>query len=107
MGHDPQVITADQLRRDPRATLRRYWAHVGLDDLEHAFTWDSKVPDGWKSVQDWHSEVLRSGAIKPPEPRDSQAELDALGAPYTDHAAHHLPFYARMREIAETQAHQK
>lgn len=107
MGHNPLVITSDQLRRDPKATLRRYWAHAGLEYLEHAFTWDNTVPDGWQSVQNWHSEVLQSGAIKPPEVTQSQTQLDALGAPYTDHAAHHLPFYARMREIAENQAHQK
>ncbi len=107
MGHNPVVITADQLRRDPQATLRRYWAHAGLRYLEHAFTWDNRVPDGWQSVQSWHADVLRSGAIKAPEVSDWQAQLEALGAPYTDHAAHHLPYYARMRDIAETQAHQK
>ncbi len=107
LDHDPLVITADQLRRNPQTTLRRYWAYAGLDYLEHAFTWDSKVPDGWQSVQSWHSEVLQSGAIKPPETTEAQSELDALGAPYTDHAAHHMPYFARMREIAETQAHQK
>ncbi len=107
LGHDPLVITADQLRRNPQATLRRYWAYAGLDYLEHAFTWDNKVPDGWQSVQSWHTEVLQSGAIKPPQATGTQAEMDALGAPYTDHAAHHLPFYTRMREIAENQAHQK
>ncbi|MBE1282428.1 MAG: hypothetical protein GJ676_03870 [Rhodobacteraceae bacterium] len=107
LGHDPLVITSDQLRRDPQTTLRRYWAHVGLEYLEHAFTWDNAVPEGWQSVQSWHAEVLNSGAIKAPEVTDSRAELDALGAPFTDHAQHHLPFYAQMREIAETQAHQK
>lgn len=107
LGHDPLVITADQLRSDPRTTLRRYWTHVGLCYVEHAFTWDSTVPDGWQSVQSWHADVLNSGAIKAPLTSDSQQELDALGAPYTEYAAHHAPFYAQMREIAETQAHQK
>jgi hypothetical protein len=107
MGHDPLIITADQLRRDPQATLSRYWAYVGLPYLEHALTWDSRVPDDWQSVQSWHSEALQSGAIKAPEATNAQAELDALGAPYTDHARHHLPFYARLSEVAETQAHQK
>ncbi len=107
LGLDPLVITADQLRRDPQATLRRYWAHVGLPYLAHAFSWDSSVPDGWQSVQSWHTEVLQSGAIQAPVVTDVRAELDALGEPYADHVAHHLPYYTQMRDIAETQAHQK
>lgn len=107
MGQNPLVITADQLRGDPHGTLRRYWSHVGLPYLDHAFSWDNRVPEGWQSVQSWHSEVLQSGAIRNPERSDAQAELAALGTPYTRHAAHHLPFYTRMREIAERQSHQK
>ncbi len=107
LGHSPLVITADQLRNDPQTTLRRYWAHVGLTFLDHAFTWNDAVPDGWGSVQSWHTEVLQSGAIKAPEAVDLQAELHQLGEPYTDIAAHHVPFYERMCEIAESQAHQK
>ena len=108
-GHDPLVMTADQLRCDPRAAVSRYWAHVGLPFLKHAFTWDDRVPEGWESVQSWHSTVLQSGAIQAPKASamETQAKLDALGAPFTGYAAHHLPFYTRLREIAETQAHQK
>lgn len=107
MGQDPLIITADQLRRDPQTTLSRYWEHIGLPYLEHAFSWGDRVPDDWHSVQSWHSEVLQSGAIKAPECKNARSELDALGAPYTAHARHHLPFYTRLREIAEIQAHQK
>ena len=107
MGHNPLVITADQLRYDPQATLRRYWAHAGLTYLEHAFTWNDQLPDDWQPVQSWHSEVLQTGAIKAPKSKDSKAKLMELGAPYTDYAAHHLPFYVQMCEIAEAQAHQK
>ncbi|WP_171237178.1 hypothetical protein [Ruegeria sp. HKCCA5763] len=107
LGQNPLVITADQLRTKPQTTLRRYWAHAGLAFLDHAFTWNDVVPDGWGSVQSWHTEVLQSGAIKAPEAIDFQGELDRLGEPYTDTAAHHVPFYERMRDIAESQAHQK
>ncbi len=106
-GRVPLVLTADQLRNDPEATLRRYWVHVGLDFAGHAFAWDDRVPTGWQSVQGWHSEVLQSGAIQKPKQSDSAAKLAELGAPYTDYAAHHAPFYAEMRDIAETQTHQK
>ncbi|WP_371226978.1 sulfotransferase family protein [Roseovarius sp. 2305UL8-3] len=107
LGQTPLVLTADQLRHDPEATLRRYWAHVRLPYIADAFEWDDRVPKDWKSVEGWHSEVLQSGAIQKPEQTDTAAQLAALGAPYTDYAAHHTPFYAEMQDIAETQAHQK
>ena len=107
LGHDPLVITADQLRRDPQATLRRYWAHVGLPYLAHAFSWDSSVPDGWQSVQSWHQSVLESGQIQRPQEQKAALRLAALGPPYTDYAAHHAASYAELCAIADRQAHQK
>ncbi len=107
LGHRPLVLTADQLRNDTEGTLRRYWAHIGLEYADHAFSWDDKVPDGWESVQGWHSEVLQSGEIRKSKGTNASAQLAKLGAPYSEHAAHHAPFYAEMRDIAEAQAHQK
>ncbi|RMF33407.1 MAG: hypothetical protein D6754_17005 [Alphaproteobacteria bacterium] len=103
-GLDPLVLTADQLRREPERTLRRYWSHVGLTYLDHAFEWDDRVPEGWESVASWHAEVLETGAIAPPEPeRDTAGELAALGAPFTDFDRHHRPFYEALRAVAEAQ----
>ncbi|MEX0310556.1 MAG: hypothetical protein AB3N17_09945 [Tateyamaria sp.] len=107
LGHRCLVITADQLRSDPKATLARYWSHAGLTYKDHAFEWDDRVPDEWRSVQDWHSAVLQSSTIKMPETADSESELNALGSPYTEYADHHMPFYAELKDIAEAQAHQK
>ena len=107
LGCTPMVITADQLRNDPVTTMRRYWAHTQLSFESHAFDWDGRVPQGWAAVKDWHSDVLQSGAIQKPRDADAAAQLAALGAPYADHAAYHAPFYAELREIAHTQAHQK
>ena len=106
-GAQPLVMTADQLRADPEGTLGRYWTHVGLSHAPDAFQWDTSVPAGWKSVANWHSEVLESGAIRPASSQDTEARLAALGAPYTDHVAHHAPAYAALCDIAERQAHQK
>ena len=107
LGHTPLVLTADQLRGDPEATLARYWAFIGLDYAGHAFTWDDRVPPGWQSVEGWHRDVLQSGGIRKSAATDAVAELAALGAPYAGYAAHHAPFYADLRDIAEAQAHQK
>jgi len=104
-GHDPVVILSDDLRADPAATMRRYWARAGLVDCPDALAWDAAVPRGWESVQKWHGDVLASGAIRPPEePRDTSAEVAALGAPYAGYLAHHLPFYEKLRAVA---LHQK
>ena len=107
LGQTPVVITADQLRADPEATLGRYWAQVGLNFSAHAFTWDDRVPDGWQSVKGWHGEVLQSGMIRKPEPSDTAARLAELDADFSDYVAHHMPFYTELRDIAEAQAHQK
>lgn len=104
-GQAPVVLTADQLRHDPQGTLRRYWRHVGLPYLDHAFSWDDSVPDGWQSVVGWHSDVLKHGAIQKPAPsRDTRAELAALGAPFTDYERHHRPYYDYLAGIAARQA---
>lgn len=106
-GAAPLILTADQVRGDPEGTLRRYWAHIGAPFTAHAFAWDDRVPDGWEAVKGWHGEVLESGGIRKPPTSDAAAALAALGPPFTDHVAHHAPFYSKMREIAEAQAHQK
>lgn len=106
-GHSPLILTADQLREEPERTLSRYWKHAGLGFAEHAFSWDDRVPEGWKSVQSWHDEVLQSGAIKKPAEVDASAQLAKLGPPYTDYVTHHLSFYTELLDIAEAQAHQK
>lgn len=105
LGHAPLVLTADQLRDDPKMTLRRYWKHTKLGFVDHAFEWDDRVPAGWQSVQDWHGEVLQSGAIHKPKNIDFAAQFAKLGAPFKDYAAHHAPFYVELAEIARKQSH--
>ena len=105
-GQNPLVMTADQLRIAPESTLERYWRHADLAYVPDAFRWDDRVPDGWQSVVGWHTDVLEHGAIqKPDETRDYPAEVAELGAPFTDYEAHHRPFYERLRDLAEKQAH--
>lgn len=107
-GAEPLVLTADQVRQAPEDTLRRYWARVGLRFAPHAFSWDASVPEGWQSVVQWHDEVLKSGGIQPAQQRPHiAADLAALGSPYTDYERHHRPFYAQLKAVAESQAHQK
>ncbi|MGI9389790.1 MAG: hypothetical protein ACR2O1_07015 [Boseongicola sp.] len=107
-GQDPLVMTADQLRNMPEATLGRYWRHVGLARAPDAFRWGNRVPDGWQSVVAWHKDVLEHGAIKKPDStRNYDAEVVDLGAPFTTYERHHRPYYEKMRELAEQGGHQK
>ena len=104
VGISPLVVTADDLRENPRATVRRYWDHAGLPYVESAFEWDNKIPEGWESVKDWHTKVLNSGAIKKPaEGRNYAAELEELGAPFAGYDRYHRPYYNILRDIAQHQ----
>lgn len=103
MGCDPVILRADAIRANAAREMARYWAAVGLADAPYALSWDRSVPDGWRSVETWHQEVMETTGILPPEPgRDVAGELAALGAPYTDFVAHHRPFYEKL-----CAAHQK
>ncbi|MEX0283064.1 MAG: hypothetical protein AB3N23_00480 [Paracoccaceae bacterium] len=94
MGITPTVLSAQTVRANPTAEMTRYWSDVGLPDAPHALSWDTEVPDDWRSVQNWHQDVLSSTAIVPPdETRDVAGELAALGEPFVSYAAHHRPFY--------------
>jgi len=106
-GSIPVVIRSAALRTDPVGQMARYWQAVGLEDRPEALSWDNEVPEGWKSVEAWHSEVLSSSGIKPAEDRDYRTELAALGAPFTEYDAHHRPFYDLLCKAADDDAHQK
>lgn len=103
MGHDPVVIRSADLRADPAAVMARYWRAVGLAPRPGALTWNPALPDAWKPVEAWHSEVLDSTTIIPAEPRDARAELAVLGPPFTDYDAHHRPYFELLCNQADHQ----
>ena len=107
-GLSAVVVTADQLRTAPEATLRRYWSRVGLPFQAHAFSWNADVPQDWETVAKWHKETLTSGRIQQAENTiDHQSALQQLGEPFFGYDAHHRPAYEVLRAIAEKQARQK
>lgn len=103
-GYQPLVLTADQLRTSPELTLTRYWSHIGLAFISHAFSWQPDVPKAWQSVVAWHAKAVTSGRIEAPDDRrDSRSALEALGAPYTDYDRYHRPAYEKLSQIARVQ----
>ena len=109
-GFDAQIVRSSDLRTSPEQTMATYWQGAGLSHEPSALHWEPTVPDGWETVEAWHTETIQSGAILPPETgRDYRAELDALGAPFTEYDAYHRPFYDALNRVAEGTAatHQK
>ncbi|MEM6499703.1 MAG: hypothetical protein AAF709_23670, partial [Pseudomonadota bacterium] len=105
LGQTPLVLTADQLRSSPEATLERYWSHVGLPFAPHAFSWEAEVPEDWQSVAAWHDRAVSSGRIEPvTKHEDTLAVLERLGPPYTAYDRHHRPAYEALRDVARLQA---
>ena len=103
-GLDPLILTADQLRHSPKETLRRYWTHVGLNFINHAFSWNDKMPSGWQSVSSWHLNALNSGAILLPKGVNPMPQLTQYGDHFVDYVSHHMPFYQKLLEMAHKQA---
>ena len=104
LGKDPVVLNAAAIRADPGTQMARYWAAVGLPDRPAALTWDRRVPAGWRSVQTWHSDVLQTRSILPPDPtQDIAAELSVLPQRFQDMAHHHQVFYDHLAAVAVAQ----
>lgn len=103
-GLDPLILTADQLRHSPKETLRRYWTHVGLNFIDHAFSWSDKMPSGWQSVSSWHLNTLKSGGILLPKGSNPMPQLVQYGDHFVDYVSHHMPFYKKLLEMAHKQA---
>lgn len=100
LGQAAPVITARQLLQDPRATLARLCAGLGLDFDEAMLAWPAGRRDsdgvwaGW-----WYDKLMRSTGFFAYQPKrvELDAELEAI-------AAAAAPFFDELRAIAEDQA---
>ena len=96
-GKKAAVMLSAAIRADPEASIGSYWQAMGLSPKPDAFKWGDALPDGWKHVKGWHGEVLRSGAIRPPdEDRDVASKLAALPERFNKMWRHHQKFYERL-----------
>jgi hypothetical protein len=108
LGMAPMVLEAETVQADSRAAMRHWWSGIGLDFVEGAFTWNGDAaPADWGQVSGWHGDVQQSTSIRPAARRDEatfDAEFEAAAqeAPRLRQLlAHHLPFYERLRVVAE------
>ena len=94
-GRTPVVIDAGDLAADPAGTLRAYCRALELPFIPEALGWDAELPEAWRDVSGWHTDLAGSTGIA--ESRSSASPgLDA--APHLrDYYEHHLPFYRKMR----------
>ncbi|MFK7754107.1 MAG: hypothetical protein AB8B51_16375 [Sedimentitalea sp.] len=101
-GGTPAVIVAEDVQGDPHGVLGKLWAHWGLAPANHAFDWDDTAPKDWAQVEGWHSQVIQSGGILPPDKTANaraQAAFETTCAqnPHLrSYLAHHLPAYQNL-----------
>ncbi|MEO1379303.1 MAG: hypothetical protein AAFU69_02980 [Pseudomonadota bacterium] len=104
LGCKTHILLAEDIRQDPVAAMNAYWKAGRLPDRPNAMSWDASVPRDWRSVETWHSEVIETRSITPPdETRNYASELYDLGAPYTGFYAYHRPFFDKLVEAARHQ----
>ena len=94
-GHPPVVIDSDDLVARPEATMAAYCAAVGLPFMPEALTWEPGERPEWRRSARWHAHVSATSGFEQRDPRytDTVENNDELAR----FAAHHLPFYERLR----------
>ena len=107
MGAAPIVIAAEALAEDPQRVIGKVWARAGLPFVASAFSWQAgEVPEAWEYVAGWHGAAVNSTGIRRDEtdPEEAfKAAADKLPR-LRGYLAHHWPFYARLMEMAESDA---
>jgi hypothetical protein len=91
-GHRPVVIDSADLVTRPDATMEAYCAAVELPFLPHALTWEPVDRPEWRRSARWHAGVSASSGFERRE-----APTVAISDELARFAAHHLPFYERLR----------
>lgn len=96
-GETPVVIDADDLQRDPPATVRAYCRAIGVPFVPESLTWHEAVPDNWQHVAAWHAELSSSSGIGPVRALPHERLEPAVASKFEEFCAHHLPYYLSLR----------
>jgi hypothetical protein len=101
------IVEAEQVQRDPVATMSLAWEQLGLTPCPGAFNWKAgSTPEEWQTVSGWHGDVSASSGIRR-EPAESEDMIqrrfdsEAKKAPNLCQLLdHHMPFYRELRSRA-------
>ena len=100
----PLIIQAESVQADPVSQISQAWQYLGLSHKPDAFHWDqNNIPEDWKSVTDWHQNVIASTGIRKPSAESEQQinqrfEQAAQQAPrLRELLDHHLPYYEKLK----------
>jgi hypothetical protein len=103
---DSLVLEAEEIQRDVRGSIGRWWRELGLEFIADAFSWDrDRAPQDWNYVEGWHGNVSASQGIEPPREDDIAEQFDRVcrEAPQLhDYLQHHDPSYRRLRALSLT-----
>lgn len=101
-GVEPPVVRAEDIQRDPRATVGALWERLGLGFVEEAFSWQAgEAPRDWEQMGAWHDRTVRHAGIARDPRADAEVRAEfqtfagkapALKA-YLDH---HWPYYLEL-----------
>ncbi|MFA3919919.1 sulfotransferase-like domain-containing protein [Ruegeria hyattellae] len=103
-GQAPPVVSAEDVRADPRGVMGALWWQWGLSAADHAFDWQSEVPRDWRQVEGWHGDVIQATNIRPIDEGEQQRqaaqfEAQAKAAPQLlDYLNYHIPHYHELIE---------
>jgi hypothetical protein len=94
-GHQPVVIDSDDLAARPEATMAAYCAAVGLPFIPQALRWEPGERPEWRRSARWHVDVSASSCF------ERRGRTYAVTVETSDElarfAAHHRPFYDKLR----------
>ena len=94
-GMRPVVVDSDDLVDRPEATMAAYCQAVGLPFIPGALAWEPGQRPEWRRTARWHVDVsTTSGFERRPQRHRETVETSAELARF---AAHHRPFYERLR----------
>jgi hypothetical protein len=94
-GHPPLVIDSDDLVTQPEATMAAYCAAVGLPFIAQAMTWEPGERPEWRRSARWHVAVSATSGFERREPRYTHTV--ETSEDLARFAAHHVPFYEKLR----------
>lgn len=93
-GREPVVLDSDDLVSRPAAAVKAYCAHVGIEFMPQALTWERLKIEKWAPSGRWHTALEASTGLGDVA-RTRYADVE--GHPVlSEYLRYHLPFYEQL-----------